>query len=45
LRSFDPTSGAMLSEIDIPSGAASQPAIVDGVLYVLSEDGKLHAYR
>ena len=45
LRSFDPVSGALISTIDIPSGAASHPAIVDGVLYVLGQNGQLHAYR
>jgi outer membrane protein assembly factor BamB len=45
LRSFDPVSGELLSVIDIPSGAASQPAIVDGVLYVLSQNGQLHAFK
>ncbi len=45
LRSFDPASGQLLSVVDIPSGAASHPAIVDGVLYVLSQNGQLNAYR
>ena len=45
LRSFDPASGELLSEVSVPSGAASQPAIVNGVLYVLSQNGQLHAYR
>lgn len=45
LRSFDPVSGALISTIDIPSGAASHPAIVDGVLYVVGQNGQLHAYR
>ena len=45
LRSFNPVSGALLSTVDIPSGAASQPAVVDGVLYILSQNGKLNAYR
>ena len=45
MRSFDPASGALLSSVDIPSGAASQPAIVDGVLYVLSQNGQLHAFK
>jgi len=45
IRSFDPASGALLSEVAIPGGAASQPAIVDGVLYILSGNGKLNAYR
>jgi outer membrane protein assembly factor BamB len=45
LRSFDPVSGDLISVVDIPSGAASQPAIVDGVLYVLSQNGQLHAFK
>ncbi|MCB1368771.1 MAG: PQQ-binding-like beta-propeller repeat protein [Rhodobacteraceae bacterium] len=45
MRGFDPVSGDLVSSIDIPSGAASQPVIVDGVLYVLSQNGQLHAYR
>jgi outer membrane protein assembly factor BamB len=45
LRSFDPVNGDLLSSVGIPSGAASQPAIVDGVLYVLSQNGQVHAYR
>lgn len=45
MRFFDPVSGDLLSSVEIPSGAASQPAIVDGVLYILSQNGQLHAYR
>lgn len=45
LRSFDPESGDLLSEVPIPGGAASQPAVVDGVLYVLTLKGQLLAYR
>jgi len=45
MRSYDPASGAMVSELAVPSGAASQPAIVDGVLYVLTQKGQLLAYR
>ncbi len=45
LRSFDPVSGALMSNIKLPAGAASHPAIVDGVLYILTENGQLSAYR
>lgn len=45
LRSFDPVSGAQVSSVKIPSGAASSPAIVNGVLYVLSQKGQLHAFK
>jgi outer membrane protein assembly factor BamB len=45
LRSFDPTSGDLLSSVDIPGGAASHPAIVNGVLYIVSQKGQLLAFR
>jgi len=45
MRSFDPASGDMLSEVAVPSGAASPPAIVNGVLYLLAQNGQLLAYR
>ncbi|MBC7142188.1 MAG: PQQ-binding-like beta-propeller repeat protein, partial [Rhodobacteraceae bacterium] len=45
IRSFDPTSGALLSSVELPNGAASAPAIAGGVLYVVTKDGKLRAFR
>ena len=45
LRQFDPTNGTELGSINIPGGAASQPAIANGVLYVVSLDGRLHAFQ
>jgi len=45
MRSFDPTSGAELSRVAVPSGAASPPAIVGGVMYLLAQNGQLLAYR
>lgn len=45
LRRFDPVSGALVGEVDIPGGAASQPVVVDNVLYVLSQKGQLHAFK
>jgi outer membrane protein assembly factor BamB len=45
LRSFDPETGAALGQVDIPGGAASQPAIVGGVLYILSGNGQLVAFQ
>jgi len=45
LRSFDPASGEMVEAVAIPGGAASSPAIANGVLYVLSQSGKLHAFN
>ncbi|NNU81877.1 PQQ-binding-like beta-propeller repeat protein [Halovulum dunhuangense] len=45
LRFFDPATGADLGAVQIPGGAAAQPAIAGGVLYVVSRDGRLHAFQ
>ncbi|KPQ06798.1 MAG: WD40-like repeat protein [Rhodobacteraceae bacterium HLUCCA12] len=45
LRGFDPVSGEIAAEIEVPGGAASSPIVMDRTLYVLSREGTLHAYR
>ena len=45
IRQFDPTSGALIGTIDLPDGAASAPVVAGQTLYVVSKDGKLHAFR
>ena len=45
LRSFDPRSGELLNAMDLPAPAASRPAIANGVLYLLTADGTLHAFK
>lgn len=45
LRSFDPTSGALVGSVEIPGGATSDPVVAGGVLYVVSSRGQLHAFR
>jgi outer membrane protein assembly factor BamB len=45
MRSFDPVSGALLSEMALPGRAAARPAIAGGTLYVATTDGRLHALR
>lgn len=45
IRSFSPVDGALLSAVEIPGGATTNPVIVGGVLYVVSTKGKLHAFR
>lgn len=45
MRSFDPASGALLSEAALPRGAATAPIVVGGTLYVVTVDGRLHAFR
>jgi len=45
IRLFDPVTGAPRGEVNLPGGAASQPAIANGVLYVVSANGQLHAFQ
>ncbi len=45
LRSFDPASGDLLSQTEIRGGATTRPVVANGVLYVVSTNGVLHAYR
>jgi outer membrane protein assembly factor BamB len=45
LRFFDPTNGAALGTVALPGGAAAQPALAGGMLYVVTGNGQLLAYR
>jgi outer membrane protein assembly factor BamB len=45
LRMFDPTNGALVATADIPGGAASAPALAQGLLFVVGGNGQLHAFR
>jgi len=45
IRSFSPVDGALLSTVEVPGGATTNPVIVGGVLYLVSTKGKLHAFR
>jgi outer membrane protein assembly factor BamB len=45
LRSYDPTDGTLVHTAEIPSGAATAPAIAGGTLYVVNARGQLLAYR
>jgi outer membrane protein assembly factor BamB len=45
LRSFNPVNGTPLGSVEIPGGAAALPAVANGTMYVVSLDGRLHAYR
>ena len=45
IRQFDPTSGALIGQVDLPGGAASGPVVAGETLYVLSKNGQLHAFR
>lgn len=45
IRQFDPTSGALVGTIEVPGGAASNPIVANGTLYVVSQRGQLLAFR
>lgn len=45
LRQFDPVSGALVGQVAVPSGAASNPVVANGTLYVVNARGQLVAYR
>jgi outer membrane protein assembly factor BamB len=45
LRAFNPEDGSLTHTADIPGGAAAQPAVAGGVLYVVGGNGQLHAFR
>ena len=45
LRSFDPVSGAQVSSTPIRSGAATAPVVAGGVMYVVTKNGRLLAFR
>jgi len=45
LRGFDPVSGTVGAQIEVPGGAASGPIVMNGTLYLLGREGVLHAYR
>ncbi|PWK62791.1 PQQ-like beta-propeller repeat protein [Roseicyclus mahoneyensis] len=45
IRLFSPESGALVGSLELRGGAASHPIVVGDTLLVVSEDGRLHAYR
>ncbi len=45
LRAFDPVSGSALVQVPLPGGAAAQPAVAGGVMYVVSQAGQLLAFQ
>lgn len=45
IRSLDPASGALLGTVEVPGGAAGNPAVAGGVMYVIGGNGQLHAFR
>jgi outer membrane protein assembly factor BamB len=45
IRAFDPSTGRLVATTELPGGAASNPVIANGLLFVTDADGRLNAYR
>lgn len=45
LRAFAPQTGDLLAAIPLPGPAAGPPAVARGVMYVVTTDGRLHAFQ
>ena len=45
IRVFNPVDGSLIDDVTVPSGATSNPVIADNILYFVSRDGDLHAFR
>lgn len=45
LRFFDPGSGDLVYETEVPGGATTAPVVVNRTLYVVGARGQLHAFR
>ncbi|MDG3042744.1 outer membrane protein assembly factor BamB family protein [Roseicyclus marinus] len=45
IRLFSPESGDLIGTLELRGGAASHPILVEDTLLVVSQDGRLHAYR
>ncbi len=45
LSAFSPTDGALVYQTDMPGGAASQPAMAGGTIYVTTTKGQVVAFR
>lgn len=45
IRSYNPVDGTLISTVEVPGGATTNPVVVNRVLYVVSGKGQLHAFR
>jgi outer membrane protein assembly factor BamB len=45
MRIFDPASGAVVGSVAVPGGAASDPALAAGMMFVVTGNGQLLAFR
>ncbi|MDE0306959.1 MAG: PQQ-binding-like beta-propeller repeat protein [Albidovulum sp.] len=45
IRSVDPVTGEIVRIVSIDSGAASNPVVANGMLFIVNQDGELLAYK
>jgi outer membrane protein assembly factor BamB len=45
LRQFDPASGTVVGSVAVPGGAAADPALAGGMMFVVTGNGQLLAFR
>ena len=45
LRAYDPVTGDLITTQELPGGAARNPVVAGGTLYIVTENGTLHAFR
>ncbi len=45
LREFDAETGSLIAETELPDGAARNPVVAAGTLFVVTENGQIHAFR
>lgn len=45
LREFDPVTGALIATTPLAAGAAANPVVVGGTLYLVTGDGQIRAFR
>ena len=45
LRAFSPTDGTLLHQVEVPSGATTDPVVAGNTLYVVGTKGQLFAFR
>ncbi len=45
LRQYDPVTGALAGTLPLPDGVARNPAVAGGALFLVTENGQLHALK
>jgi outer membrane protein assembly factor BamB len=45
LRAFAPATGTLVASVALPAPAAADPAVAGGAMFVVTTDGRLHAFQ